>query len=62
MVKEIIYCDRCGKEVEYQRNNRGFRFHVFKLIKLRSSHPEEHLDICQSCYDSLKEWWETGKK
>lgn len=48
MTIETIYCDRCGKECEKVRDNRGFH--------LRNSNDSELFDLCQQCYDELAKW------
>lgn len=54
MTKETIYCDRCGKECEKVRNNRGFHL-VRKQFLLRNT-DAEFFDLCQQCYDELAKW------
>ncbi len=54
MIKETIFCDRCGKECEYCRNNRGYNIRR-KWILMKSSE-NDHLDLCQKCYDELYDW------
>lgn len=46
MIKQIVYCDRCGKECEYVRNTLGFEL---------QRHQSE-IDLCQKCYASLNRW------
>ena len=53
MVKRIISCDRCGKECEGTRCNRGY--HVVQV------HDDECLDLCQKCYDGLYDWINSAK-
>ena len=53
MVKRIIYCDRCGKECEETRRNRGYR-----VVQV---HDDECLDLCQKCYDGLYDWLNSAK-
>ena len=55
MVKEIMYCDRCGKECEDKRNCHGF------LIMRKTNGISEKLVLCQNCYNSLAKWMESGK-
>ena len=60
MIKETIFCDRCGKECEYYRNNRGYNiFRKWSLIKPSNNH---YLDLCQKCYDELYDWMRLGRK
>lgn len=60
MEKIILYCDRCGKECEETRHNRGY--HLFRnKFYIRKSTDKEYLDLCQSCYDSLAKWVKEGK-
>lgn len=75
MRKEIVICDRCGKEFtpvflvlqdtpvicdEKIRNK--------KLYQLRCNDPEKdeiyfcNIDLCSSCYEELVDWFERGKK
>ena len=62
MIKETMYCDRCSKIIEYTRNSHGFRFMKHRHFIERWAHGEpQKLDLCQSCYDSLAEWIESGK-
>lgn len=61
MLKEHIFCDRCGKEIKSKSwNNRGF--HLYPRSILRSVHGAEcYYDLCQDCYDSLERWFKAGK-
>lgn len=47
MTKEITYCDRCGKEVEYP---------IVRGIRI------EQKDLCQECQNSLQKWWKAPYK
>ena len=58
MVKRTLYCDRCGKECEEIRSNRGF--HLFRNKYFVATHGEVYLDLCQACYDSLAKWMKEG--
>lgn len=59
MKKELFYCDRCGKDVPTEWvNTRGFHIHDKHFL---TTHNDEHLLLCQNCYDSLEEWWKKGK-
>ena len=56
-----IYCDKCGKQIKFPLNNRGF--HIFRnRYFLKNSSNDEWLDLCQDCYDELKEFMKEGKK
>lgn len=57
MIKETIYCDRCGKEYKNIRDSHGFRLMKRRhfIEQLKDGIPQK-LDLCQSCYDSLAEW------
>ena len=61
MIKETMYCDRCGKKCEYTRDCHGFRLmkHRYFIERWMNGVPVK-LDMCQSCYDSLAEWMKTG--
>lgn len=52
MIKEIVYCDRCGKECEYVRDTLGYEL---------QRHQTE-IDLCQRCYKSLNTWLKENKK
>lgn len=54
MIKETVYCDRCGKECEKMRYNRGFR--------LSKNNDGAYLDLCQQCYDGLAKWMKGFEK
>ena len=54
MTRETIYCDRCGKECEKVRNNRGF--HLYRKQYYLRSVNHEYLDLCQKCFDELAKW------
>lgn len=62
MIKEIMYCDRCGKTCESTRNS-----HCLLLMKHRHfierfvNGTPQKLDLCQNCYDSLEEWIEKAE-
>jgi hypothetical protein len=53
MVKTIIYCDRCGKECEKDRNNHGYQ--IFPVCCA------DNFDLCQKCYDELYDWMKSVK-
>ncbi len=46
MIKQIVYCDRCGEECEFVRDTLGY-----ELIKCHTK-----IDLCQGCYNSLNRW------
>lgn len=52
MVKQIIYCDRCGKEVKYPLIN------LLKICNLK----QEPIDLCQECSDNLNFWMKNTDK
>ena len=58
MINQTMYCDRCGKLCENDRNNRGFN--IFRNKFFIKTHKDEYLDLCQDCYDSLAEWMKKG--
>lgn len=60
MIKETMFCDRCGKECEDKRNNRGY--HIFRKWILADSLNDQYLDLCQKCYDGLYDWMKSGRK
>lgn len=60
MTKETIFCDRCGKECEHNRSNRGY--HIFRKWILAKSVDNNYLDLCQKCYDELYDWMKLGRK
>ena len=49
MTKTIIYCDRCGAEVEYPLT------HKYEIRKMSG---EDSLDLCQKCNDEFAKWLE----
>lgn len=53
MVKTIIYCDRCGKECEKDRDNNGYQVILVRI--------NDNLDLCQKCYDDLYAWMNSVK-
>lgn len=59
MIKETLYCDRCGKKCEQSRFAHYLLFKRKYIIMLTN---EEKLDLCQECYDSLQDWMLTGFK
>lgn len=54
MTKKTIYCDRCGKECEKVRYNRGF--HLCKKQFFLRDTDYGYIDLCQQCYDGLAKW------
>lgn len=66
MIKNVLYCDRCGKKCEEWRNNNGRIVHrrkFFRKFFLESAYEDEgYLDLCQDCYDSLDKWMKAGKE
>ena len=54
MLEQTIICDRCGKECEESRNNRGF--HIFRNKFYLKNTKDDYLDLCQKCYDGLAKW------
>ena len=60
MVKATIFCDRCGKECEDCRNNRGYN--IFRKWVFIKSSKGQYLDLCQKCYDELYDWMKLGRK
>lgn len=56
MTKETIYCDRCGKECEKVRCNRGFRLGKKKFFLFLRDNDGAYIDLCQQCYDGLAKW------
>ena len=62
MIKETMYCDRCGKKCEDIRGNHGFHLMEHRhFIERWAQRTTRKLDLCQSCCDSLAEWIESGK-
>ena len=62
MKKEIIYCDRCGENIEKNKTKGeaiGLYLYKFKACKFGN---EEKLDLCDKCKISLKEWLEKEVK
>lgn len=57
MIKKTLYCDRCGKECEQSRFS---HYLLFKRKYILTVSNEEKLDLCQECYDSLQDWFQTG--
>ena len=49
MTKTIMYCDRCGAEVEYPLT------HKYEIRKMSG---EDSLDLCQRCHDEFAKWLE----
>ena len=47
MTKEIVYCDRCGNEIQYP---------IQAHYRLYKGGKDERIDLCQSCIDSLGNW------
>ena len=70
MVEKTTYCDRCGKDVYKNGNclsNNGFHILMrrkFSIMKYKGNpdHCWEEADLCQDCYDSLRDWMKEGKK
>lgn len=62
MLKETIYCDRCGRICDYIRDCHSFqlRKNLYFLEQWRNGSTQK-VDLCQSCYDSLAEWVKSGK-
>lgn len=58
MTKETMFCDRCGKELKGVWDNKGLHLYLrkFKLANVRNN--DECLDLCQECYESLREWYD----
>ena len=60
MKKELFFCDRCGKEITKEwLDTKGFHIHAKHFL---TTNYEEHLLLCQDCYDGLDEWWKKGKE
>lgn len=62
MIKETMYCDRCGKKCEYARDSHGFRFMKHRHFIEQWKELPQKLDLCQSCYDSLAKWMKGDKE
>lgn len=54
MIKEIMYCDRCGKICEEERYNKGF--HIFHKKYFVTTNTNNYLDLCQKCYDKFADF------
>ena len=52
------YYDRCGKECENVRSNRGFRIYRKYIFRRSNNSP---IDLCQNCYDSLAAWMKSSE-
>lgn len=52
MKKEIIYCDRCGKECEDYIKGGYVAKRKYRLFRTFY----ESLDLCDKCYEELNEW------
>jgi hypothetical protein len=61
MVKKIVYCDRCGKEVQYPIIAKARLYGGKKMTRLELTE-DERIDLCQSCIDSLAEWLHENNK
>ncbi len=56
MTIENLYCDRCKKLIKAgYRSNRGFHLYKRKFLVCRIT-DDEIMDLCQDCYDSLRDW------
>ena len=63
MKRTTLYCDRCGEECEYNRNNHGFHLYGKTFILTRIKFEcDEHMDLCQKCYDELAAWYSKGNR
>lgn len=56
MIKKTLYCDRCGKECE---QSRFVHYLLHKRKYILTATNEETLDLCQECYNSLTDWFQT---
>jgi hypothetical protein len=58
MRKEIIYCDRCGEDVEKNEiDGKAIGLYLYRF-KAYISGNEEKVDLCDKCKKSLKKWLE----
>lgn len=56
MRTENIYCDRCKKIIKEECWN-NFGYHIYKRkFLIHRITDNEIMDLCQDCYNSLKDW------
>lgn len=61
MRKVVMYCDRCGKEFEKWNDKRNELIGVAEFVYDDSdSYLDCQKDLCESCYDELEKWWNSG--
>ena len=58
MRKIVMYCDRCKKEFEKWNNKKAELYGVAEFVYVDGEpHLDGHLDLCESCYTELENWW-----
>lgn len=62
MRKELVICDRCGKEIDSSLNNYSREFNRYVKLAFHEFCPDtiKYLDLCKDCIFELINWFVKG--